>query len=487
MTGEVSLRAAREQKLALLGKRGLSPWPARTGRTHEVRDFRRSFADLKDTAAVITLAGRVRSIREHGGSTFLHLDDGTGQAQAYLKKDRVGAEPYELFLDVVDIGDFIEATGVAFLTKRGEETLEVGAWKFLGKSLSPLPEKWHGLQDQEERFRHRYLDILTNPATRERFLKRADFLRNIRAFLDREGFFEVETAVLEHIPSGAEADPYKTHMNALDLEVFLRISLELPLKKLIVAGYPAVYEIGRVFRNEGMDQQHLPEGFTMLEFYVAWRDYRWLMEFTERMYSALMEKTFGTLTVRHEAGAIDFTPPWPRLSYKALFKEKTGIDLDAVETHKALERIGREKRLDVDFADAASKPDLIDKIYKRYVRRDLVQPVFIIDHPFETTPLAKRKEDDSSVVERFQVVAVGAEIANAFSELNDPEEQLRRFRAYGGRVDEEFVEALRYGMPPTAGFGVGIDRLFMIMAGIENIRETILFPLMRPKPHQNQE
>lgn len=478
------LREVREEKLARLEAEGVSLWPARTGRTHRASDFHAGFKDLNEAGRLVTLAGRIRSIREHGGSTFLHLDDGSGTAQVYLKKDAIGEASYRLFLDAVDIGDFIETTGRPFITKRGEETLEAEAWTFLGKSLMPLPEKWRGLQEQEERFRHRYLDILSNAETRERFAKRADFVRNIRAALDREGFLEVETGMLEYVPSGAEAEPYRTHMNALDVDVFLRISLELPLKKLIVAGYEAVYEIGRVFRNEGMDQQHLPEGFTMLEFYIAYRDYNWLMDFTERLYAEAMERTFGTLiapSATPEGEPLDFTPPWPRLEYKPLFKEKTGIDLDAVSSRDDLERAARANNLDANFEAEPTRSSLMDALYKRYVRRQIIQPSFLIHHPAETNPLAKKKEDDPSVVERLQVVAAGAEIANAYSELNDSVEQLRRFREHGGPVDEDFVEALRYGMPPTAGFGVGIDRLFMIMAGIENIRETIIFPLMKPK------
>lgn len=481
MAEHESLATIREKKRELLESRGYSLWPARTGRSHRTREFHENFAGLARNKTVVTLAGRIRTLREHGGSTFAHLDDGSGLAQAYLKKDKVGEDGYRLFLDAIDIGDFIEVTGTAFTTQRGEETLEAAGWGLLAKARLPLPEKWHGLQDQEERFRHRYLDVLANQDTRERFVKRAEFIKNIREFLDREGFLEVETAMLEHVPSGAEAEPYRTHMNALDRDVFLRISLELPLKKLIVAGYEAVYEIGRVFRNEGMDQQHLPEGFTMLEFYASYRDYQWLMNFTERMYAEIMEKTFGTLKVKHAGVELDFTPPWPRVEYKKIFQEKTGIDLDEVTTPDALKAAIYERGLDVAAETARTHSELMDKVYKRYVRRDIVQPAFLINHPAITNPLAKRSAHDPSVVERFQVLAAGAEIANAYSELNDPVEQRQRFKEAGTSVDEDFVEALSYGMPPTAGFGAGIDRLFMIMSGIENIRETILFPLMRPK------
>jgi lysyl-tRNA synthetase class 2 len=534
MTETNPLKEAREKKLALSHESGFPPWPARTGRTHRISEFHEQFEKLAHSGRALILAGRIRAIREHGGSAFLRLDDGSGAAQAYIKKDKAGEEPYKLFRDLADVGDFIEVSGIAFKTHKGEETLEVASWRPLAKALLPLPEKWHGLQDQEERFRHRYLDILSNSETRERFLKRAAFVSNIRAVLDREGFLEVETGMLEHVPSGAEAQPYRTRMNALDLDVFLRISLELPLKKLIIAGYEAVYEIGRVFRNEGMDQQHLPEGFTMLEFYAAYRDYRWLMDFVERFYAQIMERTFGTLKTPERAGtinpsriyranpeqgervrvrpktegmtperaavrpkkerqrlmtpetsadipALDFTPPWPRLEYKPLFKDSTGIDLDSVSSRGDLERAARAGGLEADFEAEPTKSGLMDALYKRYVRRRIIQPSFLIHHPAETNPLAKKKEDDPSVVERLQVVAAGAEIANAYSELNDPVEQLKRFKEHGGPIDEEFVQALHYGMPPTAGFGAGIDRLFMIMAGIENIRETIIFPLMRPK------
>lgn len=485
MAGEEhTLREVREEKLALLKAQGFLPWPARTARTHSVSDFHTNFSSFSETGTALTLAGRIRSIREHGGSTFLNIDDGTGDTQVYLKKDELGEESYTLFIETVDTGDFIEATGKAFATKRGEETLEADSWKFLGKSLLPLPEKWHGLQDQEERFRHRYLDILSNAETRERFIKRAEFIKHIRAFLDNAGFLEVETPLIEHVPSGADAEPYRTHMNALDLDLFLRISLELPLKKLIIAGYEAVYEIGRVFRNEGMDQQHLPEGFTMLEFYAGYRDYRWLIDFIERFYAEIMERTFGTLKTSEiyaDTPVLDFTPPWPRLEYMPLFKERTGIDLDAISTRDDLEHAARAKGLEVNFEAEPTKSGLMDSLYKHYVRRQIIQPSFLIHHPAETNPLAKRKEDDPTVVERLQVVAAGAEIANAYSELNDPVEQLKRFKEHGGPIDEDFVEALSYGMPPTAGFGAGIDRLFMIMAGIKNIRETIIFPLMRPK------
>ncbi len=481
------LREARLDKLARIKKAGINPYPAICERTHAIKSALDDFESLSGNNQEIALAGRLRTVREHGALTFSDIEDQSGKIQLFFKKDEVGKEAYEMISNL-DIGDFIQASGILFTTKKGERTLGVKKYKILAKSLLPLPEKWHGLSDEEIRYRKRYLDLIMNKDVRDLFLKRTEFINNIREYLNKNNYLEVETPVLENIPGGADAEPFITHHNKLDIDLYLRISLELHLKRLIVGGFEKIYEMGRVFRNEGMSTQHLQE-FTMLEFYQAYADYEDLMKFVEDFYVAIIKKTFGTLEIKYQEKVLDFKTPWPRIDYSDVVLKESGVDIDKYPTKESMQKVLQEKGIKID--PKAGKGRLIDQLYKKLVRPKLFQPCLLINHPLDISPLAKKKDDDKSKVQRFQVLIAGAEIGNGFSELNDPIDQKERFeaqaklRAEGDAeaqmMDKDFVEALEYGMPPTAGFGVGIDRFFMILANQESIRDTVFFPMMKPK------
>ena len=482
------IKKARLEKLTKIQKAGVLPYPAETKRTHTVAELLKDFSSLAKAEKEIIAVGRIRSLREHGGSTFLHMEDGTGQMQAFFKKDRLGEKSYQFFLDNFDIGDFIQARGVLFETKKGEKTIEVADYKILSKSLLPLPEKWHGLQDIEERYRKRYLDLICNPEVKKVFETRAKVIKTIREFLDNEGFLEVETPVLQAIYGGADAQPFATHINAFDMDMYLRISLELPLKRLIVGGFEKVYEIGRVFRNEGVDRQHNPD-FTMLEFYWAYADYKDMMRLTEKLFSHVLKKVFGARKITYEGKEIDFTPPWPRVEYVELFRKYASIDIEALNKDMLFKKA---KELGAEAEETFSKARLEDAIYKKAIRPNLWAPQFVIHHPAEMMPLAKVRADDPKKAETFQLLVGGGwELVKAYSEQNDPVSQRRAFEEQEGlfrkgledaqRMDTDFVEALEYGMPPTAGFGMGIDRLVALLCGTHSLREAILFPTMRPK------
>lgn len=487
------IRNNRIKKLEKIKEAGQNPYPAKVNRTHKISEAVSDFEKLSESKTEIVLTGRTRLVRAHGGSTFIHLEDETGKMQIYAKRDELGEEKYKFLFNVLDIGDFLEASGILFLTHKGEKTLLLKSYRILVKTLLPLPEKWHGLQDTEERFRKRYLDLIMNEETREIFRKRGLFINAIREFMTNNNFLEVETPVLEDVPGGADAEPFLTRHNYLDKDFYLRISLELHLKRLIVGGYENVFEIGKVFRNEGMDTEHLQE-FTMLEFYAAYKDYNWLMDFVERLYTESIKKIFDG---KPETDGVNFIPPWPRIDYFDIFYEKTGIDLIKLgrATSKETEEGAHEmlikeiKKLDIqniDFHAGAGR--IIDQVYKRLVRPSIKGPAFLIHHPVLISPLAKRKEDEPQKTERFQILINGSEIGNGFSELNDPFDQRARFeeqtrlREMGDKeaqmLDEDFLTALEYGLPPTAGFGVGIDRLFMAACGLSSIRETVFFPMM---------
>jgi len=480
------IRRVRLEKLSALKEAGYDPYPAQTSRTHEIARALGEFSALKDSGQDFTLAGRVRAIREHGGSTFLDLQDGTGQMQIYLKKDEIGEAAYELFTRAIDIGDFIEATGVAFLTKREEKTLLAHLWKPLVKALLPLPEKWHGLKDVEERFRKRYLDILINPEVREMVVKRSKFWQSMREFLLREGFMEVETPVLENTTGGAEARPFVTHHYALDMDVYLRISAgELWQKRLMVAGLPKIFEIGRIFRNEGMSAEHLQD-YTQMEFYWSYADYKLGMKLVEQMYKYIAEKTFSTLAFTIGDFKIDLGTEWKEYDYAQTIKEMTGVDIMASDL-KEIEAKLYELEIHYD-AKGWNKQRAIDSLWK-YCRKKIAGPGFLINVPVFMEPLAKRRPEDPNTVQRFQVLLAGSELGKGYSELNDPIDQAARFeeqarlREAGDEEahmnDKEFVEALEYGMPPTCGFGVS-ERLFAFLMN-KPVHETQIFPLMRPK------
>jgi lysyl-tRNA synthetase, class II len=485
MSTSDEIRQNRIEKKERLEKLGLYPYPISIKRTHKIIEVLNDFDDFLKKEEEIILVGRIKTMRSHGALTFFDFEDGTGKIQAMFASDRLGEKNYQFFLDNFDIGDFIEVRGVVFKTKREEKTIEGRDFKMISKSLRPLPEKWHGLKDIEERYRKRYLDLIFSPETKNKFEIRSKTVKEIRNFLDKNGFFEVETPILQTIYGGARAKPFTTHLNALDIDLFLRISPELYLKRLIVGGFEKVYEIGKCFRNEGLDKFHNPD-FTMLEFYWAYADYKELMKLTEKMIQGVLKNVLGTTTVKYGENEIDFSGEWERIEFFALLEKYTGIKYEEVN-EKAL--LSKAKELGIDIPEGADKANIADEIYKKYCRPKIINPTFVIHHPYGFQPLAKNLDEDK--LASFQVVVVGAEIINAFSELNDPMEQVKRFKEQENmfkdgfeeaqRTDEDFIEALEYGMPPAAGFGLGIDRFVSIITDSSSLREVILFPLMKPR------
>ena len=479
----------RHAKLQALRQRGLDPFGGRypvsqwAGPLHE-RLGSATEEELK-AGGPVSLAGRIVALRHHGKTCFAHLMDQTGRIQLYARADQLG-DDYPLFTEL-DLGDFIGVTGEMMRTRTGELTLAVKAFTFLAKSLRPLPEKWHGLKDVETRYRQRYVDLVVNEDSRRIFLLRSRIIQAIRAFLDARGFLEVETPMMQPIPGGAIARPFKTHHNALDMDLYLRIAPELYLKRLVVGGFERVYEISRVFRNEGMSTRHNPE-FTILEFYQAYADYTDLMELTEALFAELAQSLLGTRTLRWGEHAVDLTPPWRRLPFFEALSQALGV---AVTPETDAATLAREAAVR-GVTGAGGAADTIWKdAFEELVEPTLVQPTFVIDFPIELSPLAKRKRDNPRLVDRFEGYVGCRELVNAYSELNDPIDQLGRFReqatllARGDQeahwLDEDYVRALEYGMPPTAGEGIGIDRLVMLFADQPSIREVILFPHLRPE------
>ncbi|MBN2585080.1 lysine--tRNA ligase [Patescibacteria group bacterium] len=481
--------AVRKDKLRRLRDKGVNPYPSTTDRTLPVLGFVERFNALKRSHKSVILAGRLMAKREFGGLTFGLIKDGHGDVQIMFKKDDIGAKAYA-DLELIDVGDIVQVTGIATLTKKGEKTLLVRKLVLLAKSLRPLPEKWHGLTDQETRFRQRYLDLIFNPAVKERFLIRHHLVQAIREFLLEQGYIEVDTPALQPMPGGALATPFKTRYEAVGADVYLRIAPELYLKRLIVGGFERVFEFARVFRNEGVSTQHLQD-FTMLEFYQAYADYRELMKLTEKMLSGVIKKVLGTTKVKFGDKTIDFKTPWPVKSFRELILKETGIDIDKHLTAEKLQAAIRAKKIHLTFAGCAGRGKLIDELYKEKVRPKLVNPMFLVDHPLDLSPLAKQKEGDQTKVQRFQLVVMGMELVNAFSELNDPIDQAERFREQARQkkagdkeahsMDSDFVKALEYGMPPTAGWGMGIDRLVALLTNADSIREAVLFPFVKSR------
>lgn len=488
------IRSERIKKLEKLQRSGIDPYPASARRTHLIGEILKRFGGWARQKKKISVVGRVMAKREHGGSMFLDLRDGSGEVQLYLKKDVLG-DSYDSAVETIDIGDFLETEGKLFKTKKGEETMEISRWKTIAKSLRPLPEKWHGLQDVEERFRKRYLDLLMNKGTRERFEMRSKIVKAIREFHEKNGFLEVETPMLHPIPGGALAKPFMTHHNALDTDFYLRIAPELYLKRLLIGGLEMVYEIGRNFRNEGIDASHNPE-FTMLESYAAYWDENDMMDFVESLFSYLLSRRNLDSHYRGETSIVEFTgkrivfkKPFGRLPFKDALKRYALVaDYDR-ETRDSLAT--RARQLGIEVAPQDSKGKIADEIYKKICRPYLVQPTFVVNHPLEISPLAKKHDKNPNEVRRFQLIVAGMELANGFAELNDPLDQRKRFEEQeqmrgGGeeeahRLDEDYLEAVEYGMPPAAGLGIGIDRLVMLFTGTTNIREVVLFPTTRPK------
>ncbi len=481
------LKKVRLKKLKSLKDSGVLAYPATTKRTHTIAEALKDFSKLEKSKKEIILAGRILAMRGHGGATFLDAQDGTAKIQGLIKEDKVGPDGYKFFNDHFDIGDFVEIKGVLIKTKRGEQTIEASDYKMLVKSLLPLPEKWHGLQDEEEKLRKRYLDILFNPEVKEMIKKRAVFWNSMREFLMEKGFLEVETPVLENVTGGADAKPFITHHNALDLDLYLRISTgELWQKKLMVAGFEKTFEIGRQFRNEGMDAEHLQD-YTQMEFYWAYADYKQGMKLVEELYKYIIKKTFGTLKFKIKDFNVDFGKKWEIYDYQTIINKYAKIDIfeaSLPEMEKQLQKLG----ITYD-KNGFNKTRAIDNLWK-YCRKNLAGPGFLINLPVDVSPLAKRDEKNPNVVQRFQVILAGSEMGNGYSELNDPIDQAERFkeqeklRKAGDQeaqmFDKDFVEALEYGMPPTCGFGIGGERLFSFLMN-KSVRECQIFPLMRPK------
>lgn len=473
------------EKMRELQSFGIDPYNGCFEKTHTVSAIRAEEPSLVAGGARVRTAGRLMAIRRHGKAIFADLQDYTGRIQIYVRRDILGDERFAVFR-VIDVGDLLGVEGEVFRTHAGELTIFVRDFVFLGKCLRPLPEKWHGLKDVEVRYRKRYLDLIMNPEVREIFLLRSRLIREIRSFLDSRGFIEVETPMMQIIPGGALARPFRTFHNALGMELYLRIAPELFLKRLVVGGFEKVYEINRNFRNEGISVRHNPE-FTMLELYEAYGNYETMMRLCEELIASVVLQLFGRYTVTYQGMTIDFTPPWQRLVLPEAISKKTGIDIleDSLETMQA-----KAKALGMAFEETWDRGKFVNELLERFIQPELVHPTFVLDYPVEISPLAKAKKDDPRLAERFELFIGREEIGNAYSELNDPFEQRRRFeeqarkRAKGDleahSIDEDYIEALEYGMPPTGGLGIGIDRLTMLLTNSSSIREVILFPLLRP-------
>ncbi len=490
-----SFVANREAKLGRIRERGIDPYPPRYRRTCDnaaaVALFEAVEADSRPATdgEGLSLAGRIVALRNMGRSAFLDLQDASGSIQAMLRRNNLG-DDFELLRDL-DIGDHLGVKGNLIRTRAGEVTIDATSATIIAKGMRPLPEKYHGLRDTETRYRQRYLDLIANRENMDVFRLRSNVISGIRRFLDERGFLEVDTPVLVPVAAGAHARPFITHHNALDEQLYLRIATELYLKRLIVGGFDKVYEIGRVFRNEGIDQDHNPE-FTLLESYEAYADYNDVMEMVEQMVSRLAMDATGSAQVTVGEQVIDFTPPWRRVSFREELQRRSGIDLDAcpVSDEGTAELQRRARALGVDTGIRESRGRIIDKLLSDLVEPHLVQPTFLLDHPEEMSPLAKAKPGAPGYVERFEAFACGMEIANSYTELNDPQVQRERFegqeeirRLYQDeevdRMDEDFLTAMEYGMPPTGGLGIGIDRLVMLLSGQSTIRDVVLFPQMR--------
>lgn len=484
------LMARRREKLDQFRALGMDPYPARVERTHTASEVVAIIAAAGSEEALadaesVDVVGRVVARRDMGKATFVDLRDASGRVQVLLRRNQLGQEAYDA-LRLIDLGDFIGAKGKPMITRTGEPTISASTWTILSKALHAPPEKFHGLADTETRQRRRYMDLLANEESRERFLVRSRTVAAIRRFLDDREFVEVETPVLQETAGGAAARPFVTHHNQLDEDRFLRISLELHLKKLVVGGFDRVYELGRIFRNEGIGFKYNPE-FTMLETYQAYADYLDVAEMVETMISSVAEEVLGTTTVQFRENEIDLSPPWRRLTFLDGLREYGDLELSQFPDAETLEPELRKRGLDIPPGAGYGK--LCDEAMSHYVEPNLIQPTFLLDYPVELSPLAKRKPDDSRLVERFEAFVGGMEIGNAYSELNDPVEQRERLESQlrlrqagddeAEIVDEDFLFALEHGLPPTGGLGIGIDRLVMVLTGQPSLREVILFPQMR--------
>lgn len=482
----------RRQKMQNFRDHGMDPFGGRFERTHLSQEIIEQYGELskeelEETPHEVIIAGRVMTKRGKGKAGFAHIQDLKGQIQIYVRKDTIGEEAYE-FYNTVDLGDILGIKGTVFKTNVGELSVKAKEVEFLTKALRPLPEKFHGLKDVEQRYRQRYLDLLTSDDSKETFILRSRIIQSMRRYLDNKGFLEVETPMLHSIAGGATAKPFITHHNALDMELYIRIAIELHLKRLIVGGLEKVYEIGRVFRNEGISTRHNPE-FTMLELYEAYADYNDIMALTENLVAHVAQEVLGTTTVQYGEDEIDLAVGWKRLHMADAVKEYTDVDFWKHMTKEEAQALAKEHNIDVK--PTMDVGHILNEFFEQKVEEQLVQPTFIYGHPVEISPLAKKNPEDERFTDRFELFIVRREHANAFTELNDPIDQRQRFEAQliekaegndeAHEMDEDFIEALEYGLPPTGGLGIGIDRLIMLLTNSSSIRDVLLFPQMRPK------
>ena len=473
----------RIEKLNDLKANGKNPYEiTKFDFTHKAQQIRDNFEELEEKDVMI--AGRITSWRDMGKANFIDIRDGSGRMQVYVRIDDIGEDNFKEFKKW-DLGDIVGVSGFVFKTRRGEISVHAKSIKLLSKSLLPLPEKWHGLKDKEERYRKRYLDLIANPEIKDTFVKRSMILREIRSFLDSKGYLEVDTPVLHTLEIGAAARPFVTHHNALDIDMYLRIETELYLKRLIVGGFDRVYEVGRIFRNEGMDATHNPE-FTSIEMYQAYTDYYGMMDLIEEMYRTVALKVCGTDTVPYQGNEIEIGKPWKRMTMKEAVKEYTGLDYDSWTSDA--DAVAQAKTKHAEIADTATKGEVLIELFEEFVEEKLIQPTIIYDYPVENSPLAKRKPTDPAFTERFEYFINACEFGNAFSELNDPIDQRERFtkqvmekrkQGANAQIDEDFLTALEYGLPPTGGLGMGLDRFVMLLTDSASIRDVLLFPTMK--------
>ena len=481
----------RRDKLAQYEADGIYPFGQRFVVQHKALQIKDEFRDFDGQPVV--LAGRLMTIRSHGKTAFANLRDLSGDIQVYFRQDVMGEDAYK-YVKMLDMGDLVGVEGHVFKTQKGEVTVKVNKLTLLSKSLRPLPEKWHGLKDTELRYRQRYVDLIVNPSVRETFVKRTKIVAKIREYLNRNQFMEVETPMMHAIPGGAAARPFITHHNALDIDIYMRISPELYLKRLIVGGLERVYEINRSFRNEGVSIRHNPE-FTMMESYQAYGNFEDAIALTEGIVSYCAKEVLGTTKINYQGMDIDLTPPWNRITMQEGIKQYTGEDFDAVETLSEARAIA--DRLNVEYGDADGIGKIMNLCFEEYVEENLMQPTVVYGHPVEISPLAKQNREKPLTTERFEIFIYGRELANGYSELNDPIDQKQRFESQlkereagddeAHRMDEDFVTALEYGLPPTAGLGIGIDRLVMFLTDSASIRDVLLFPLMKPEVAKQEE
>ncbi|MCD4840092.1 lysine--tRNA ligase [Neobacillus sedimentimangrovi] len=482
----------RRDKMNMLREKGFDPFGKRFERSHSSIDLINTYGELEkeeleEKNISVSLAGRIMTKRGKGKAGFAHIQDLTGQIQIYVRKDTVGEDQYEIF-DSSDLGDIVGVHGTLFKTKVGELSIKVKDFVFLTKSLRPLPEKFHGLKDVEQRYRQRYLDLIMNQESKETFITRSKIIQSMRRYLDEQGYLEVETPMMHAIAGGASARPFITHHNALDMQLYMRIAIELHLKRLIVGGLEKVYEIGRVFRNEGISTRHNPE-FTMMELYGAYLDYQDIMSLTENMIAYIAQEVKGTTTIQYGEYEVDLKPKWKRLHMVDAIKEYTGVDFWKEMSVEEARELAKEHGVEIN--DNMLYGHIVNEFFEQKVEDKLIQPTFIYGHPVEISPLAKKNDEDPRFTDRFELFIVAREHANAFTELNDPIDQRERFEAQlkereqgndeAHMMDEDFVEALEYGMPPTGGLGIGIDRLVMLLTNSPSIRDVLLFPLMRHK------